>query len=262
LYTVISVGRYGRLVARAGFSDFLVIDIETVYDERRWQPPAVPSPAERPMKSSTSYGEGERPSGPLPFPPNWAQRVIAIGYARLVDHRLVGCNVLVGSSVEADPDVRERTLLEQFAELAGERATLVTFNGRGFDLPVIALRSLCHGVPQPWYYRDRNVRARYSDDGHLDLCDWLADHGATRSGSLDALTKLVGLPGKGAVDGSAVDGLYRAGDLAAIATYCANDVAQTALLFLRFRLMQGRISPEDYAVRNAELVTALLPSGS
>lgn len=231
-------------MARAGFSDFLVIDIETVYDERRWHPPAPP--------------EGDRsPSGPPPFPPNWAQRVIVIGYARLVDHRLVACNQLVGSGVEADPDVRERTLLAEFAEVARDKAVLVTFNGRGFDLPVIALRSLCHGVPQPWYYRDRNVRARYSDDGHLDLCDWLADHGATRSGSLDALTKLIGLSGKGAIDGSAVDGLYRAGDLAAIARYCANDVAQTALLFLRFRLMQGRIDPAEYEVRSQELAAAL-----
>ena len=59
----------------------------------------------------------------------------------------------------------------------------------------------------PWYYRDRSVRHRYSQDGHIDLCDWLADHGAARSSSLDALARLIGLPGKVGVDGSQIEGM-------------------------------------------------------
>ena len=115
------------------------------------------------------------------------------------------------------PDERERALLEDFSRFVGRaRPVLVTYNGRSFDLPVIALRSLCHGVSLGWYYREQNVRYRYSEEGHLDLCDWLADHGATRSGSLDAIARLIGLPGKVGVDGSQVEGLYRAGQLASI----------------------------------------------
>ena len=123
---------------------------------------------------------------------------------------------------------------------------LVTYNGRSFDLPVIALRSLCHGVSLGWYYRERNVRYRYSEEGHLDLCDWLADHGATRSGSLDAIARLIGLPGKVGVDGSQVEGLYARASSTRSRSYCLADVAQTALLFLRFRLLQGALRPEEY----------------
>src|SRR5262245_52845895 len=69
----------------------------------------------------------------------------------------------------AHADERERAILAELAHTMEERPILVTYNGRGFDLPVIALRSLCHAMPMAWYYRDRNVRYRYSDDGHFDL---------------------------------------------------------------------------------------------
>src|SRR6266571_4794463 len=68
-------------------------------------------------------------------------------------------------------------------------------------LPVLALRSLRHGVAMSWYYQGR-VRHRYTEEGHLDLCDMLSDHGAARQVSLDAVARLIGLPGKIGVDGS------------------------------------------------------------
>src|SRR5262249_55211900 len=105
---------------------------------------------------------------------------------------------------------------------------------------------LCHAIALPWYYRDRDVRYRYSAEGHLDLCDWLAEHGAARAGKLDAIARLIGLPGKLGVDGSQVEGLYRAGQLAAIQSYCLSDVVQTAMLFLRFRVLQGVLSPSKF----------------
>ncbi len=55
-------------------------------------------------------------------------------------------------------------------------------------------------MPLGWYYRDKGVRYRFSEEGHLDLCDWLADHGATRPGKLDAVARLIGLPGKVGID--------------------------------------------------------------
>jgi predicted PolB exonuclease-like 3'-5' exonuclease len=153
-------------------------------------------------------------------------------------------------------------LLEDFSRFVGRaRPVLVTYNGRSFDLPVIALRSLCHGVSLGWYYREKNVRYRYSEEGHLDLCDWLADHGATRSGSLDAIARLIGLPGKVGVDGSQVEGLYKAGELGAIQRYCLADVTQTALLFLRFRLLQGMLRPEAYQEAARALIDALTADG-
>ena len=134
---------------------------------------------------------------------------------------------------------------------------LVTYNGRRFDLNVLALRALCHGVPLGWYYRDPALRERANEERHLDLCDALADHGAARSSSLDALAKLIGLPGKLGVDGSQVDGLYARGELAAIASYCLADVAQTALLFLRYRVLQGRLTLEAYRAAARSLLAGL-----
>jgi 3'-5' exonuclease len=223
-------------------AEYLVLDLETVPDLQRWTRPDSDEPA---------------------FPPTWAHRIVAIGTLAL-DHayRLRQLGVIPATE-DGSADGRERSLLANLsAQIGASRPVLVTYNGRAFDLPVIALRSLCHALPLPWYYRDRDVRARYSELGHLDLCDWLADHGAVRAGKLDAIARLVGLPGKaGGIDGSQVEGLYQAGQLDAIERYCLADVAQTALVFLRFRLLQGRLAPDDYRARTAELLAALAADG-
>ena len=151
----------------------------------------------------------------------------------------------------------EREILEEFSGFVdGHRPALVTYNGRKFDLPVVALRSLRHSVQMPWYFQNRGS-GRVSDDDHVDLYDWLADHGAARSGSLDALARLVGLPGKLGVDGSQIDGLFAAGKLEQIENYCLADVVQTALLFLRFRLLQGVIDRDRHFQVVADLLDRL-----
>jgi predicted PolB exonuclease-like 3'-5' exonuclease len=233
-------------VARTPSAEYLVLDIETVPDIERWRRPDVTPDTPGPVPASAA------------FPPTWAHRIVVIGCLWLDhDYRLKHLDV-VRTSDAPSADERERDLLEAFSRFVGkQRPVLVTYNGRSFDLPVIALRALCHGVSLGWYYRERNVRYRYSEEGHLDLCDWLADHGATRTGSLDALTRLIGLPGKTGIDGSQVDGLYRAGQLDAVERYCLSDVAQTALLFLRFRLLQGMLEPERYRDVTAALLDGL-----
>jgi len=240
-------------VARTPSAEYLILDIETIPDVERWKRPDLP---------------GVTPDTGSPavtaFPPSWAHRIVVIGCLWL-DHgyKLKRLGV-VGDPTggEGDPDQRERALLEDFSRFVGRaRPVLVTYNGRSFDLPVIALRALCHGVSIGWYYRERDVRYRYSEQGHLDLCDWLADHGATRSGSLDAVARLIGLPGKVGVDGSQVEGLYKAGQLDLIQRYCLADVAQTALLFLRFRLLQGVLGAEQYREATGALLDALAADG-
>ncbi|CAN5391062.1 3'-5' exonuclease [soil metagenome] len=233
-------------MARTPSAEYLVLDIETVPDSDRWVAPA-PEGAE---------GRGV-------FPPTWAHRIVVIGCLWL-DHgyRLKRFTVLGEPNPSGSADQRERALLQDFSKLVGKaRPILVTYNGRSFDLPVIALRALCHGVSLAWYYREKNVRSRYSEEGHLDLCDWLADHGATRSGSLDAVARLIGLPGKTGVDGSQVAGMYAAGQLEAIQRYCLSDVAQTALLLLRFRLLQGGLAADEYQAATRSLLDALAADG-
>ena len=234
-------------MARTPSAEYLILDIETVPDIERWARP-------------------ETPHGEPAFPPTWAHRIIVVGCLWL-DHsyRLKRFGT-IGDKDSPPPagtlDERERHLLEDFSRFVGRaRPVLVTYNGRSFDLPVIVMRSLCHAISLPWYYRDRDIRYRYSAEGHLDLCDWLADHGATRAGKLDAVARLIGLPGKIGVDGSQVEGLYQAGDLESIQRFCLADVAQTTLLFLRFRLLQGQLTPEAYRDCTGALLDALTADG-
>lgn len=121
-------------------------------------------------------------------------------------------------------------------------AALVTFHGKGFDVPVLELRSLKHGVPMPAGARRGGAIAE-----HLDVKEILSSHGAAGAAPLDLYAKLVGLPGKEDVAGADVQALYAEGALDRIAAYCMTDVVQTFLLFLRHRLVDGSLTPDGYA---------------
>ena len=126
--------------------------------------------------------------------------------------------------------------------------TLVTFNGRGFDLPVLETQALKHGLSLPRYFATGESRStyrgsRYADAYHIDLCDFLSNFGAAyRRNSLDLLAKMIGLPGKYTIAGEDVEYLYRQGRQKEINQYCMTDVLQTYLLFLRVELLRGKIS--------------------
>jgi 3'-5' exonuclease len=140
---------------------------------------------------------------------------------------------------------REAELVREFWRRAEHFAgCLVTFNGRGFDLPVLELQALRHAIAAPAHFAQRSGR---SDDHHLDLQDFLTNRGDFRiRGGLDLLLKSIGLPGKTAVDGSMVQELYEAGRLDEVHRYCRSDVIQTYFLFLRVELMRGRIDQARY----------------
>ena len=125
----------------------------------------------------------------------------------------------------------EGEMLADFAQwLDAKKPTVVTWNGRGFDMPVITSRALRHGLSMPWWFSDRHTRYRYSPEGHFDLMDFLADFGAAKNARLDVYAKLVGFPGKVGVDGSQVLPLVHAGKI---------DEVHAALRFL------ARLDPHD-----------------
>jgi 3'-5' exonuclease len=125
--------------------------------------------------------------------------------------------------------------------------TLVSFNGRGFDLPVLELRALQHGCSAPRYFGERNgLRMRFGR--HCDLYDWLTNGGASRlRGGLDLVAKLVGLPGKGEVSGADVQVLWERERWGDIHRYCRDDVLQTYFVYLRIEHLRGRLSAEQLA---------------
>jgi len=136
---------------------------------------------------------------------------------------------------------------------------LVSWNGCGFDLPVLHYRGLIHGVKAPRYWdmgegdhRDsrefkwNNYISRYHMR-HLDLMDFLALYQPRANAPLDAIAQLIGLPGKLGMAGTEVWGAYQAGRIDEIRSYCETDVANTYLVFLRFQLMRGALDEAHYA---------------
>ncbi len=125
---------------------------------------------------------------------------------------------------------------------------LVSFNGRRFDFPVLELSALRYGISAPAYFTNPcSARSRYAENRHLDLLDFLSNHGAFRlSGGIDLLLKMIGMPGKVGMDGSQVQEYFEAGRLAEIHRYCRSDVIQTYFLLLRVELMRGRIEEAGY----------------
>jgi len=222
----------------SGGTTYLILDIETIPDRELFAPPEPAAGVER------------------PFPPLYACRPIVLGVMWL-DQDLT-CK-RIGTFGEAKD---EAGMMSDFADFMGKwKPNLVTWNGRGFDLPVLALRALRHGLPFGWYYRGAGYRYRYSEEGHLDLCDVLSDHGAARMTSLDGAARVIGLPGKAGVDGSQVEGLFLAGQIEQLRHYCLSDVAQTAFLFLRYRLVAGDIDREHYRRAAGALLSTLETDG-
>ena len=212
-------------------ASFLVLDIETVLD------PELPI---------SQPGDVER----LPAPPH--HKIVVIG-ALLFDSNYQVRRIAVLADGKDEPG-----MLHDFARLLDERRPcLVTFNGRGFDLPVIATRCLRYGVTFRHYYHSRDVRYRFTADGHLDLMDYIADFGATKSAKLDVIAKLCGMPGKVGVDGKDVGPMVHAGRIQEVRDYCLCDVAQTAGVFLRLQLVRGEIDRERYLAAMASLLHAI-----
>lgn len=150
---------------------------------------------------------------------------------------------------------------------------LVSWNGGGFDLPVMHYRGLIHGVNAARYwemgegdYKDsrdfkwNNYIGRYHSR-HLDLMDLLALYQPRANAPLDHLAQVMGLPGKLGMDGSAVWDAYQAGRLAEIRNYCEADVANTYLVFLRFQLMRGALTGKQHRAE-CDLVRTTLGNSS
>ena len=129
---------------------------------------------------------------------------------------------------------------------------LVSWNGGGFDLPVLNYRGLVHGVAAPmfWETGDENRDFRYNNyvsryhARHTDLMDVLAMYQPRNNAPLDEVAQLAGLPGKIGIGGAKVWETYLAGDLAGIRDYCEADTANTYLLYLRYQLLRGVLSRE------------------
>jgi predicted PolB exonuclease-like 3'-5' exonuclease len=209
----------------------IVIDIETILDP------------ELPIEESS---EAER----LPAPPH--HKLVALGALWLDEHCAPRKLGVFGETKD------EAGILSDFARFIEDRQPLIiTWNGRGFDMPVIASRCLRHGISLSHYYESRDVRYRFSALGHMDLMDYLADYGAAKPAKLDIFAKLIGMPGKVGVAGKDVGPMIHAGRIHEVRNYCLCDVVQTAGIFLRVQLLRGSLNGEQYCSAMAALVSLI-----
>jgi len=143
-------------------------------------------------------------------------------------------------------DYTEAQILKAFWRwFADRKPRVVTYNGRGFDLPLLKLRALFHGVAAESWYKAGDKWStygqRYSADWHCDLYDVLSDFGATRNlGGLDDVCRSMGLPGKIGGHGSEVADMITQGRIADVRAYCEGDVLNTFALYVRYALLSGR----------------------
>jgi predicted PolB exonuclease-like 3'-5' exonuclease len=156
----------------------------------------------------------------------------------------------------------EKELVERFFDgIEKYTPDLVSWNGSGFDLPVLNYRALRHCVPAPRYWEagDEDQAFRWNNYfnryhwRHLDLMDVLSGYQNRARAGLDNVALLLGQPGKLGMSGAQVWERYQAGELAAVREYCESDVLNTYLIYLRFELLRGRLSPQQHAIEIARL---------
>lgn len=187
-------------------------------------------------------------------------------------HRIVAISVALrtGDSFRVwslgDEAAGEAELVRRFFDgIERYSPDLVSWNGSGFDLPVLHYRALKHGIRAPRYWEagdtDRefkwnNYLSRYHWR-HVDLMDVLANFNNRAFARLDDIALMLGFPGKLGMSGDKVWDTWRAGGVQAIRDYCETDVLNTWLVYLRFEHMRGRLDDADLE-RELELVRSTL----
>jgi len=197
------------------------------------------------------------------FLPHHLQRVAVVGCVFRDDQGFrVKC---LGSAEDPEPAL----LSGFFKTIEKYTPRLISWNGNGFDLPVLHYRSLIHGVAAPRYwdmgeddreFKYNNYLSRYHTR-HLDLMDVLAKYNGRSNAPLDDLAKLCGFPGKLGVDGSQVWKLWMEGRAQEVRAYCETDVVNTWLVYCRFRLLRGELDQASYDAE-IDLVRTTLQSST
>ncbi|WP_066271525.1 3'-5' exonuclease [Hydrogenophaga palleronii] len=187
--------------------------------------------------------------GQSDFTPLHLQRVLVIS---CVFRNAEGLRI--HSFVDRDGQSEGKVVQTFFHAVEKHTPQLVSWNGSGFDLPVLHYRGLRHGVEASKYwdlgeddreFKWNNYISRYHLR-HLDLMDLLAMYSPKNNAPLDAMAKLCGFPGKLGMDGSQVYAQYLAGQTEEVRRYCETDVMNTYLVYCRFQKMRGGFTEAEY----------------
>jgi predicted PolB exonuclease-like 3'-5' exonuclease len=244
-------------------SPILVFDIETVPDVAGIRKLREVDAAVSDADVAAMAFQLRRQSAGHDFLPLHLQRVVAISCA--LSDRETFRVWSIGGAEETEGEIIQRF----FDGIEKYTPQLVSWNGAGFDLPVLHYRGLIHAVRAPRYwdtgdddreFRYNNYISRYHMR-HCDVMDLLSLYQGRAVAPLDDIAQLLGLPGKLGMNGSQVWDAFLAGKLADIRNYCETDVVNTYLVFLRFQAMRGSITQEQHAAQCALVRSTLERSG-
>jgi len=146
----------------------------------------------------------------------------------------------------------EASHIRGFFRLVGkdlDRPRLVSWNGAGFDLPILRYRAMVHGISAPSFYRAdgelrwNNYQNRYHDM-HVDLMDVLSGYGSAMRAGLGTMSNLLELPTKSFLDRTIYDHVLD-GTAHRVVDYCKLDTVDTLLVFLNWAHHVGRATEDD-----------------
>ena len=191
-------------------------------------------------------------------------------------HKIISISVLLKTDEKlsvwslGDRNSSESELLERFFEgIEKYTPVIVSWNGSGFDLPVIHYRSLIHGIISQRYwengdedqsFRWNNYLSRFHSR-HIDLMDVLSGYITTARAPLNEIATILGFPGKMGMSGEKVWDYYLAGDIESIRNYCETDVLNTYLVYLRYQLIRAKLTNNLY-VEECQKVSDMLKKES
>ena len=191
-------------------------------------------------------------------------------------HRVVAISVALRSRDTfkvwslGEPGAPEAEIIQRFYDgIEKYTPDLVSWNGSGFDLPVLHYRALRHGIVAPRYWEagDEDQAFRYNNylnryhSRHLDLMDVLSSYQGRARVGLQATATLLGLPGKLGMSGDKVWDAYCDGQIDVIRNYCETDVLNTFLIYLRFEMMRGHLLRDEYQAEVARVRDVLQAQG-
>lgn len=136
----------------------------------------------------------------------------------------------------------EADILRKFFRAFAKKPVLVSWNGSGFDVPVLLYRALYHKISAPALFNSANkpdYLYRYGEM-HVDLMDKMSLYNGYSKQKLDTIAALCGFAGKGEIDGSQVVPMVQSGDWQKLTTYCESDVLNTWLIYLRWLILTGK----------------------
>ncbi len=227
----------------------LVFDIESIPDVDGLRALRGAPPDHTDEQVYAAWLAERQEKGQSDFMPLHLQRVLVIS---CVFRNAEGLRI--HSFVDRDGQSEGKVVQTFFHAIEKHTPQLVSWNGGGFDLPVLHYRSLRHGVEAGKYwdlgeddreFKWNNYISRYHLR-HLDLMDLLAMYSPRNNAPLDAMAKLCGFPGKLGMDGSQVYAQYLAGQTDNIRRYCETDVMNTYLVYCRFQKMRGGFTEAEY----------------